>query len=88
MPKGWQKGWREVYKRFLNKFYRDKVCSICGNSKPPYHYHHRDPSTKEHEIIHMWSYSDEKVQKEVDKCDILCENCHKQTDTWGKRNGV
>lgn len=39
-------------------------------------FHHRDPSKKEFSIsspnFHKW----EDVIKELEKCDLLCSNCH------------
>lgn len=44
-------------------------------------FHHRDPSTKEFGISsggHTRSW--ERVQKELDKCDLLCANCHREVE--------
>lgn len=84
MAKGWQKGWRSVYNHFIQTFYRNQTCERCGSTKPPFHYHHIDPTKKNHDIIHMWSYSDEKIEAEIKKCEILCEKCHRNTYTYGR----
>lgn len=56
-------------------------CADCGQSYPPYvmDYHHRDPATKEFKVslarANTWAWS--RVKAEIDKCDLLCANCHR-----------
>jgi hypothetical protein len=38
---------------------------------------HRDPSTKSRGVTRMISGSTERMLAEVDKCDIVCANCHR-----------
>lgn len=54
-------------------------CIGCGYNKCPgsLHFDHRDPSTKvvaPSYAIMRWSW--ERAKKELDKCDLLCSNCH------------
>lgn len=58
-----------------------KICGVAydGKNAPIYEFHHRDPNEKEYQLTHMlvnkaWS----KVLTELDKCDLLCSNCHNQ----------
>jgi hypothetical protein len=51
-------------------------CLICG-STVDLHFHHRDPSTKFKKVADMMTYSRQRIQAEIDKCDVLCEYCHK-----------
>src|SRR5690606_19418515 len=56
-------------------------CSICGYNKclEALEFHHLDKSTKEEKpsyIIMRWSW--ERVKKELDKCILVCSNCHKE----------
>lgn len=55
-------------------------CLDCGNKFPAVcmHYHHRDPATKLHSISRLVGghYAWSKVVAEIDKCDLLCANCH------------
>jgi len=58
-------------------------CMICGyaNNLAALEFHHRDPSQKEYQLgvrkISNSSIIDLMV--ELDKCDLLCSNCHKET---------
>ena len=56
-------------------------CQKCGWSFEVidvYDFHHLDPNEKEHKIAGMFGrYSWEKIKKELDKCIMLCANCHR-----------
>ena len=55
-------------------------CSICGEDRfPTLDFHHRDSSEKEYNIGSMAhrGLSKENILKEIEKCDILCSNCHR-----------
>ena len=54
-------------------------CMKCGGEFPPYVYdfHHRDPSEKDTSIGTLCSRTWLKVLKELQKCDLLCSNCHR-----------
>lgn len=55
-------------------------CSSCGlASEHPevYDFHHLDPSVKEKDPGMLMHCSWERLQKELDKCVLLCANCHR-----------
>jgi hypothetical protein len=59
--------------------YKGGKCQRCGYSKPfsgVYDFHHRDPKKKDFGIGSGSVKSFELMKKEVDKCDLLCKNCH------------
>ncbi len=39
-------------------------------------FHHLDPATKVIEVAKMGSHSYDKIVKEINKCVVLCRNCH------------
>lgn len=54
-------------------------CSKCGEDHPAtLQFHHRDPSKKDSNLanIYLKGWSKERIMKEIEKCDILCANCH------------
>ena len=64
-----------------NKMYDYKggpCCSRCGYNKckAALCFHHEDPSTKEFQISGNWGLSWEKTKLELDKCILVCANCH------------
>lgn len=53
-------------------------CGIAPNELWPicsFEFHHKDKSMKDHEIKFHVSF--EKLLKEVEKCEVLCANCHR-----------
>jgi hypothetical protein len=54
-------------------------CMKCSGEFPAYvfDFHHRDPSEKEGSVGKLCSSSWENIVKELDKCDLLCANCHR-----------
>lgn len=58
---------------------KSNPCTGCGNKYHPcaMHFHHIDSKTKSFEIgKQSYRKSREKIQKEIDKCVLLCANCH------------
>jgi hypothetical protein len=57
-------------------------CIICGESAPEcLDFHHRNSEEKYKNIADMLrdSNSIEKIDIEINKCDILCANCHRKS---------
>jgi hypothetical protein len=54
-------------------------CTDCGGKFPPYVYdfHHLDPTIKDKTIAQIIGRVWEKIVPELDKCVLLCANCHK-----------
>jgi len=70
---------REDNKRAeLNVIKESLGCMRCGYNEDgsKLHFHHIDPSTKLFSIGKGVSYSPQKLQEEIDKCDLLCAACH------------
>lgn len=71
---------RVLKRSFLDKF-KNKPCADCGKVYPPFvmDFDHRERNDKISEIAHMagrnWSL--ENIKKEVEKCDLVCANCHR-----------
>lgn len=63
---------------FLN-FKKTLKCSKCGDDR--YYvldFHHRDRSKKDFNVSRMGDRSLKRIMIEVNKCDILCANCHRE----------
>lgn len=62
-------------------------CVRCGfDEQIPdcYAFHHRDPLQKDKNWVNWRSQPLEKSKKEIDKCDVLCHNCHSIVHYLGK----
>lgn len=56
-------------------------CTQCGENHPAcLDFHHIDPSNKNYTVSEMMTakFSWETIQKEIDKCIVLCANCHRK----------
>ena len=56
-------------------------CAKCGESRGyVLDYHHIDPSSKDNTIARLTSnnYELDKVYQEIEKCVVLCANCHRE----------
>ena len=53
-------------------------CQICGYSKcnQALHFHHLDPKQKEFKISKANRKSLPKILEEIEKCILVCANCH------------
>lgn len=60
--------------------YKGGKCEICGYNKclGALEFHHLDPSQKDYQPARMGKF-DEISKKELDKCQLLCSNCHRET---------
>jgi 5-methylcytosine-specific restriction endonuclease McrA len=59
--------------------YKGGKCEVCGYAKYPgaMEFHHRDPQSKDFGIgFKGYTRSWDKVKAELDKCVLLCSNCH------------
>ena len=54
-------------------------CQMCEKHWHPsqYEFHHIDPTTKDRDPSKMLQLSKEKLFTELDKCQLLCANCHR-----------
>jgi|TARA_R110000824_G_scaffold16478_9_gene68284 predicted HNH restriction endonuclease len=66
-------------RKSVDKIKKDLKCKECGFDNPhALQFHHLDPNTKKKAVAELISsgYNKEAVQKEIDKCIVLCANCH------------
>lgn len=70
--------------------YKEAHPCPCGEVRPPcLQFHHREPAEKHREVSVMvaMGYALERIQEEIEKCDVLCANCH-ALEEWHRRNGL
>ncbi len=61
--------------------YKGGSCVKCGYDKcqGALEFHHINPSEKDFNPSHLRKYSfDERVKNELDKCILVCSNCHRE----------
>jgi hypothetical protein len=67
----------------IDKFYGKMECTLCGYSKctSALECHHRKDTGKIMEVSKMGSFSESKIVAELEKCDLVCANCHVEIHT-------
>ncbi|MFA5132698.1 MAG: HNH endonuclease signature motif containing protein [Candidatus Paceibacterota bacterium] len=71
---------RYVYLKEMAVEYKGGKCEICGYNKciGALVFHHKDPLNKKFSWHHMRKRSLETMKEELDKCQLLCANCHSE----------
>lgn len=69
---------RWIRRKKLAVQYLGGECSVCGYQKyyGALHFHHKDPETKDMTWTKLRLHSWDRVLQELDKCELLCANCH------------
>lgn len=99
-PSVWKSGnskRNEKIKEIIFEFrdYLGGECKKCGeNRKHLLDFHHKNPTLKENIISHIlvyYGYNEKAIKKakeEVDKCILLCSNCHRDFHYLEKENNI
>ena len=83
---------KECHKGYVKNKYQERKgaigevkasigCAKCDDTRSyVLDFHHKDPSIKDANIARMTSNKNklEDIQKEIDKCVVLCSNCHRE----------
>ena len=79
--KSYVKGKYNERKNIVSDIKTSQKCAKCGESRSyVLDFHHKNPSVKDGTIARMTSNYNkiEDIQKEIDKCIVLCSNCHRE----------
>lgn len=76
---------RDRFQDRITRFYGKYECQICGYNKckAAIDFHHIEPSEKEYEVSNMKNYSEAILFAELEKCMIVCANCHREIHDGG-----
>lgn len=72
--------WKQRKIKYIK--YLGGKCSKCGlelNSTnfSIFDFHHTNPNTKEYVWTKLRLFSDDRIIRELSKCELLCANCHR-----------
>lgn len=73
--------YKDAVRSNLNEIKSSLTCAACGEDEPCcLDFHHKDADVKEIAIATAvnWGWSKERLQLELDKCIVLCSNCHRK----------
>jgi|APGre2960657373_1045057.scaffolds.fasta_scaffold70132_2 hypothetical protein len=66
-------------RQYLWDYLKENPCCICGEKDPVVlEFDHLDQTTKINCVSLMVYNSLDKIKKEIEKCQVLCANCHKR----------
>lgn len=62
----------------LLEMYGKNYCEHCGYGKnvTALHFHHKNPAEKLFTLSSKFNFNESEMRKELDKCMLLCGNCH------------
>lgn len=80
---------KEKYNKYMNEYMKKRAkekrlwalqklgnkCVRCGSSDD-LDIDHIDPSTKSFTFAKLWSKKSEIIERELNKCQLLCKQCH------------
>ena len=78
MAEGWRKAYKAKIKAFVASEKLKCGCELCGYNRTSraLDYHHINPSLKKKDVHSCRSFL--RVIKEMNKCVLLCANCHRE----------
>jgi len=66
------------FREYLNsEYFKCTKCNYTNNIFAPFDWHHIEPKNKKYEISRMVRHTKVKLFEELDKCILLCSNCHR-----------
>ena len=86
---------KKLARRISAANYKNNECEICGLKRNTiddleiFDFHHKDRSIKSFELgdkIH--SYKWEIIKQELDKCMMLCANCHRKQHIYFRHEAI
>ena len=80
---------KALQRQRINEYKDSKSCLKCGENRNwLLDFHHKDPTQKDFQISQGERFGWEKVKKEIDKCVVLCSNCHRDFHYQEKQNKI
>lgn len=69
---------QKILKNYINEIKKKSICSICGEKRYwTLDFHHTQPKKMSIPEMARTKCTIEELQKEIDKCIIVCANCHR-----------
>ena len=83
------KNQKERNREWFNAYREGLECIKCGESHIAcLEFHHKKEDEKTYSVGQMVhaGYSLDKIKKEIEKCEVLCSNCHRKHH-WEEKSG-
>lgn len=73
----------------INEYKQSKGCRKCGDARfYVLEFHHPDPDMKDFTISDKIRNKFEDILPEIEKCDVLCANCHREWHFLSSQNNL
>lgn len=85
------KNGRRNNRSYIQEYKEGKPCTDCGIVYPHYvmDLDHRNPGDKVDGLARMAArYGLEAVKRELEKCDVVCSNCHRERTHQQRQTGL
>lgn len=70
---------KHILREYVLEYLKKNPCAVCGETDPVVlDFHHKGNKVKEVSIIKNGSGSLDKLVEEIEKCEVLCANCHRR----------
>lgn len=85
---------RERGREYVTNYLLEKGCKRCGTKDMrALEFHHRNRDEKDYTMGTYFICNKERIDQELEKCDVLCRNCHaivhwEQNDKAGYRKEI
>lgn len=80
---------KKLQRQKINEYKNSLSCLKCNESRNwLLDFHHIDPNKKDFQISQGERYGWEKIKKELEKCIVLCSNCHRDFHYQEKQEGI
>ena len=85
-----QSGYRKERRKWFEEYKLTLKCERCGENHPAVlDFHHLDPHSKEFTVSdQVWTRNPKHVMDEINKCIVLCSNCHRKLHWNEKQNSL
>jgi hypothetical protein len=79
----------KVKSEFVKEYKENNPCCKCDEKRwYVLDFHHLDPNTKNFDLGDKSKFSLKKVKKEIEKCILLCRNCHSEFHFLERENNL
>lgn len=71
---------KKIHKDWFVNYKKQLSCTVCGEDRPAtLDFHHTDPKKTNKKVHKLVSdgHTKIRIQKEIEKCVVLCSNCHR-----------
>ena len=79
---------KQQLRDWLDEYKAKLACELCGENDPVcLDFHHKDATAKDFTVgaIKGFGWGKERVLNEIQKCMVVCANCHRKLHAKGDR---